>query len=107
MDAQQQEKTIKALQDWSKWLVGLNVFVGTGCVIVLERGIDGGLQPFIVTVIFCFVLAALMAALLIRVLAIAMQQLPLCDRHGILTNLTNHRVQGGITIGRLTQWQFV
>ncbi len=48
MDETRQEKAIDVLRDWSKWLIGVNVFSATGCVIVLERDVPVLLQPLLV-----------------------------------------------------------
>jgi hypothetical protein len=106
MDTVYQEKAIEAVRDWCKWLIGLNFSSVTGCAIVVERGADAALQPFLFGAILLFALSAVVAALVLGILPSMVQRLPLHDRSGALQNIYTYHVWEGITLGRLIRLQF-
>ena len=106
MDRQYQEKAIDALRDWSKWLIGLDFFTGTGCVVVLERGVSANLKPVLVGAILLVALSALVTALVLGVLAALVQELPLADEFGNVQSIYDYHIWQGVSLGRLVQLQF-
>ncbi len=107
MDEQSQQKAIDALRDWSKWLIGLNVFSAAGCVTILEVGVSSTLKPFLVGAILFFALSGMAAALLIVVLAGIVQKCPLRDEEGTVQSIFDHYVWQKVSLGLLVRLQLV
>ncbi|MFW6195441.1 MAG: hypothetical protein ACOC5M_02855 [Chloroflexota bacterium] len=108
MDETQQEKSIEAIRDWSKWLIGLSFGAAAGCVAVLEvSDRTGPATPFLVAAIVFFALSVLASAILIRETARVLEMLPARDQSGELTTVFEHRVTGGLSIGALARLQLI
>jgi hypothetical protein len=78
-ERQQQEKAVESLRDWCKWMIGLNLTMGAGCVLVLLRGVSATLKTSLVSAIIFFGVSMIIAALIIAVLPSIIQRLPLYE----------------------------
>lgn len=107
MDEQSQQQAIEALRDWSKWLIGLNVFSAAGCVTILEGGVGSNLKPFLVGAILFFALSGMVAALLIVSLAGMVQRCPLQDEEGTVKSIFDHHVWQKVSLRLLISFQLV
>lgn len=106
MDEKRQEKAIDVLRDWSKWLIGVDFFAASGCVIILERGVPLLLQPFLVGAVVLFALSVVTSALVLGLLAILVETLPLRDESGATYSIYDHLVWRQVSLGLLARLQF-
>ena len=95
MDEGMQQKALESVRDWSKWLVGVNLAAGAGCVAVLQTGVGGVPRIFLLAAIGFFGLALLVGATLMAMLPGLMERLPVEDGAGRLVSV----YQGGLWLG--------
>jgi multidrug efflux pump subunit AcrB len=77
MEKTTQMDAITALNNWSKWLIGLNTTLGGGCLTILQTGnVQGLTRTFLIAAIITFLLSVLCSILLSRVLASLTEHLP-------------------------------
>ncbi len=107
MDSTNQKNAIDSLRDWSKWLIGLDFVAAGGCVVVLQGGVSGPAHVFLVLAIGAFALSILCSAYLVRVLASAVEALPIVDADGRPKSINDHRAARGISIGALAGAQLL
>ncbi len=106
-EPQQQEKAIDSLRDWNKWLIGLNFFSGTGCVLMLQQGVSPLLIPFLVGAIVLFALSAIVTALVLGILPALIQALPLRDESGALQSIYDCAVWSRLSLRQFVRLQFL
>ena len=106
MDGKNQEQALDSLCEWSKWLIGLNVVAATGCIVKIEQGTPGNLNPFLAGAVLLFVLSNLVAISIVGLHAVVVQALPLQDESGAPRSIYAHHVGRGVSLGRLAQLQF-
>ena len=95
MDEEMQQKALESVREWSKWLVGVNLAAGAGCVAVLQTGVGGVPRIFLLAAIGSFGLAMLVGAGLMAMLPGLMEQLPVQDEAGRPMSV----YQGGLWLG--------
>lgn len=78
-ERQQQEKAVESMRDWCKWMIGLNLTMGTGCVLVLLRGVSAALKTSLVSAVLFFAFSMVLASLIIAILPSIIQRLPIYD----------------------------
>ena len=76
----QQEKAVNLLIDWNKWLAGLNFGAATGCIVVIEKGVEGIVKNYLIGAVFFFALSIIISSLIFTVLPSIMQQLPIQNK---------------------------
>lgn len=103
MDEVNQQRAIEALRDWSKWLIGLNFGATTGCVIMLQGGMKGPVRLFIIAAIISFALSVLCAVFLGRLLAAAVEYLPLRDGSANLISISDYKPRRGLSVGSVAR----
>lgn len=106
MDEVHQQRAIEALRDWSKWLIGLNFGTATGCIIVLQGGMKGPGKLFLIAAIISFALSVLCATFLGRLLAAAVEHLPLLDESGNIISISDYKLRRGLSVGSIARLQF-
>jgi hypothetical protein len=106
-EPQQQEKALDSLRDWNKWLIGLNFFTGTGCVIMLQQGVSPLLMPFLVGAILLFALSTIVTALVSGIRPTLVQALPLRDEFGALQSIYDYAVWQEVPLRRFVWLQFL
>lgn len=102
--SESQKRSVDALLDWSKWMIGLGFAAGVGCVTVLRGGAEGWPRLFLILAITAFALSVLCAALLVRGLAALNERLPLAD-HAAGTRGIRDQPIGPLTVGGLARTQ--
>ena len=109
MHAQNQENALDSLRDWSKWLIGLNVFATTGCIVKIEQVKVGnvGFSAFLVGAVLCFVLSNLVAVGIVGAHAALVDALPVQNGSGAPQSIFTYRVYGGVSLGLLARLQFI
>ena len=100
-----QKDAIEALQDWSKWTIGIGFAAGSGCVVILRGAADGLPRTLLVAAIAAFVLSVLVALILRHALARTVERLPLTDAEGGLVSIHDHRPAGPVSIAHLARAQ--
>lgn len=101
-----QQQAVEALSDWSKWIIGIDIAAATGCVVVLQGGAQGAAKVFLVLAIGAFLCAVLCAAMLVRILASLVEEVPLGNDNNPKP-IHQHEVWRGISIGRVSYVQFL
>ena len=102
MDERRQQKAPESVRDWSKWLVGVNLAAGAGCVAVLQTGVGGVLRSFLLAAIVFFGLALLGGAALMAILPCLMERLPVQDGAGRPVSVYEGRLwPGGMRVRTL------
>jgi hypothetical protein len=99
-----QKRTVDALLDWSKWMIGLGFAAGAGCILVLRGAPDGLPRLFLVLATWAFALSVLCAALLVHGLAALNERLPLDEGEGGSNGIRAQRI-GPVSIGGLARMQ--
>jgi hypothetical protein len=107
MDKESQQNAVDSLRDWSKWLIGIDFAAATGCVVVLQGGVEGPPRPFLILAICAFALSVLCSVLLVRVLASIVEQLPLVGDDGKPISIYDHLACWNITIAHLAHIQLI
>jgi hypothetical protein len=109
MNAQNQEKALDSLRDWSKWLIGLNVVATTGCIVQLEHVKVTSLRPssFLLGAVLLFVLSNLVAVLIVGAHAVVIQTLPVPDASGESASIFTYRVWRQVSLGLLARLQIL
>ena len=76
MENNEWEKKSHLLIDWSKWLIGINLFAATGCVIGLKTAVQpGGITGVLFFLaVACFMASACCAALLVFLLSASLHR---------------------------------
>lgn len=103
MHEDQQHKAIDALRDWSKWLIGVDFLAGAGCVTVLQLGAQGLPRVAMIAAIVALVAAITCSLLLVRVLAAAVEHVPVRGEAGIC----GYKMRCCLSVGTLSLSQLV
>lgn len=98
-----QEKTVEAFRDWSKWMIGVDFVAGAGCVAVLRGGVGDAVRPWLVAAIIAFALAAMVSALLVRMLVSLTEHLPCQSSSNKPASISDYGSY--LSIGRLSHIQ--
>lgn len=106
MDEGLQQKALESVRDWSKWLVGVNLAAGAGCVAVLQTGVGGVPRIFLLAAIGFFGLALLVGAGLMALLPSLMEQLPVQNSAGRLVSVYEGALWRGMRVRTLVLVQF-
>lgn len=103
--ATSQKNAIDALNDWSKWVIGIGFMVGVGCVVVFLEAGEGLPRIFLILAISAFALSVLSAVLFRYALALTVEQLPLAGAEGQHKSIYDHPMGGGLSVGHLARAQ--
>lgn len=107
MNETSQKNAIDALHDWSKWVIGIALTAGVGCVIVFRDADEGLPRIFLILAIGAFSLSVLSAVFLRHALALTVERLPLAGSEGEQKSVYDHILGGGISIGYLARAQLI
>lgn len=106
-ERQQQEKAVDSLRDWCKWMIGLNLTMGTGCVLVLLRGVSATLKTYLVGAVLFFAFSIIAASLITAVLPSIVQRLPIYDDSAKkICSIYTVRVAPSLTLKSLAGLQY-
>lgn len=106
MDRGTQQKALESVRDWSKWLVGVNLAAGAGCVAVLQTGVAGVPRVFLLMAVGFFAMALLVGTSLMAMLPGLMERLPVQDGAGRLVSVYHAGLWLGIRVRTLVSVQF-
>lgn len=105
MKEENQIRAVESLRDWSKWLIGIDFAAATGCVIVLQGGVQGPPRPFLMGAIAAFALSVITSVILVRALASLMENLPHQDPDGNAVSIYRYTVTGAVSVRQLANLQ--
>lgn len=105
MNETSQKNAIDALDDWSKWVIGIGFAAGVGCVVIFLEAADGLPRIFLILAISAFALSMLSAVFLRHALALTVERLPLAGAEGQQNSVYDHLTSGRISIGHLARAQ--
>lgn len=106
MNEGRQQQALELVRDWSKWLVGVNLAAGAGCVAVLQSGVGGLPRIFLLAAIGCFGLALLIGAALMALMPGLVERLPVRNEEGRLVSVYEGRLWQGMRVRTLVTVQF-